>query len=78
MGNTLQDAEKIDEAEENYKNAIALDPKHTRSHHNLALIHEKKGQIIEALNNHNIIVTITAIKKTKLVFFLHLPKFSYL
>ena len=33
---------------------------------------------IEALNNHNIIVTLTAIKKTKLVFFLHLPKFSYL
>ena len=41
---------QIREAEENYQKAIALDPKHIGSHHNLALIYQERGQIKEALN----------------------------
>ena len=47
---TFKEAEKIDEAEDDYRRAIDLDPKHIGSQHNLALIHEERGQVKEALN----------------------------
>ena len=44
------EAERIDDAEQNYRKAILLDPKHVGSYHNLALLHKERGQIKEALN----------------------------
>ena len=46
----MREAERIKEAEENYRKAILLDPKHIRSYHNLALIHQYRGQIKEGLS----------------------------
>ena len=50
MAITLKQVERIVHAEENYRKAILVDPKHIPSHHNLALIYWEKGQIKEALN----------------------------
>ena len=47
---TLTEADRIDEAEENYRKAIRLDPKDIGSYHNLALIHQERGQITKGLS----------------------------
>ena len=47
---TLKEAGQIEEAEENYKRAIHLYPKHIGSYQNLSLIYRDRGQIKEALN----------------------------